>query len=107
MKKSRSVLTVSGEELKPKDETGRYSRSYTSSSTLGSDLRRGRRRPSSTLQVPPWRPGERARSPDYDSMQRPTTLPLRIPPRISITHADSDSDKSFLKHVSCGRWIYA
>ncbi|XP_072005587.1 3',5'-cyclic-AMP phosphodiesterase 4A isoform X2 [Engystomops pustulosus] len=91
MKKSRSVLTVSGDEQKPRDESGRYSRSYTSSSTLGAELRRGRRRPSTTLQVPPWRPGERARSPDYDSMQRPTTLPLRIPPRISITHADSDS----------------
>ncbi|XP_063787444.1 3',5'-cyclic-AMP phosphodiesterase 4B-like isoform X2 [Pseudophryne corroboree] len=84
---------------KSRDEPGRYSRSYTSSSTLGADLRRGRRRLSSTLQVPPWRPGERARSPDYDSMQRPTTLPLRIPPRISITHVDSDRSAIVRKPV--------
>ncbi|XP_077185901.1 3',5'-cyclic-AMP phosphodiesterase 4A isoform X4 [Paroedura picta] len=58
---------------------------------LGADLRRPRRRLSSSLQVPPWKPGERARSPEPDNVQRPTTLPLRIPPRISITHADPDS----------------
>ncbi|XP_028568501.2 3',5'-cyclic-AMP phosphodiesterase 4A isoform X3 [Podarcis muralis] len=58
---------------------------------LGADLRRGRRRLSSSLQVPPWKPIDRARSPEPDNVQRPTTLPLRIPPRISITHADPDS----------------
>nr|XP_015204570.1 PREDICTED: cAMP-specific 3',5'-cyclic phosphodiesterase 4A isoform X3 [Lepisosteus oculatus] len=73
-------------------EPGRYSRSYTSGSTLGAELRRGRRKLSGSLQVPSWRPRDRARSPEIlDSMQRPTTLPLRIPPRIAITHADSDS----------------
>ncbi|XP_069051899.1 3',5'-cyclic-AMP phosphodiesterase 4B-like [Lepisosteus oculatus] len=93
MKKSRSVLTVTAEE-KSRDtlEPGRYSRSYTSGSTLGAELRRGRRKLSGSLQVPSWRPRDRARSPEIlDSMQRPTTLPLRIPPRIAITHADSDS----------------
>ncbi|XP_053155500.1 cAMP-specific 3',5'-cyclic phosphodiesterase 4A isoform X3 [Hemicordylus capensis] len=58
---------------------------------LGADLRRGRRRLSSSLQVPPWKAVDRARSPEPDNVQRPTTLPLRIPPRISITHADPDS----------------
>ncbi|KAJ6657710.1 hypothetical protein lerEdw1_002211 [Lerista edwardsae] len=57
---------------------------------LGADLRRGRRRLSSSLQVPPWKPMDRARSPEPDNVSRPTTLPLRIPPRISITHADPD-----------------
>ncbi|XP_053226564.1 cAMP-specific 3',5'-cyclic phosphodiesterase 4A isoform X3 [Podarcis raffonei] len=58
---------------------------------LGADLRRGRRRLSSSLQVPPWKPIDRARSPEPDNVQRPTTLPLQIPPRISITHVDPDS----------------
>ncbi|KAJ1172520.1 hypothetical protein NDU88_004366 [Pleurodeles waltl] len=35
---------------------------------------------------------DRARSPEYySSAQRPTTLPLWIPPRIAITHAEPDS----------------
>ncbi|XP_063150399.1 3',5'-cyclic-AMP phosphodiesterase 4B-like [Candoia aspera] len=91
MQKSRSVLAVTTDE-KPKDtlDPSWCSRSYTSSSMLGSDLRRGRRRLSSSLQVPPWKPIDRARSPEPDNVQRPTTLPLRIPPRISITHADPD-----------------
>uniref|UniRef100_A0A452GLI2 Uncharacterized protein n=1 Tax=Gopherus agassizii TaxID=38772 RepID=A0A452GLI2_9SAUR len=68
----------------PKDllDPGLCSRSYTAGSMLGADLRRGRRRLSSSLQVPPWRPLDRARSPEPDSVQRPTTLPLCIPPRI-------------------------
>ncbi|XP_034648193.1 cAMP-specific 3',5'-cyclic phosphodiesterase 4A, partial [Trachemys scripta elegans] len=92
MKKSRSVLAVTADE-KPKDllEPGLCSRSYTAGSMLGADLRRGRRRLSSSLQVPPWKPLDRARSPEPDSVQRPTTLPLRIPPRIAITHAEPDS----------------
>ncbi|MED6277392.1 cAMP-specific 3',5'-cyclic phosphodiesterase 4B [Characodon lateralis] len=42
--------------------------------------------------VPCWlRPRDRTRSPDIlSNMSRPTTLPLRIPPRISITQADND-----------------
>ncbi|XP_074540828.1 3',5'-cyclic-AMP phosphodiesterase 4C-like [Halichoeres trimaculatus] len=102
MKKSRSVLSVTGEEGNETDITGagekaessRYSRSYTSGATLGAELRRGRsRRLSSSLQVPCWlRPRDRTRSPEIlNNVSRPTTLPLRIPPRISITQADSDS----------------
>ncbi|KAM8841937.1 3',5'-cyclic-AMP phosphodiesterase 4C-like [Synchiropus picturatus] len=102
MKKSRSVLSVTGEEdnvtdvtaAAEKAESPRYSRSYTSGATLGSELRRGRsRRLSSSLQVPCWlRPRDRTRSPEVlSNVSRPTTLPLRIPPRISITHADADS----------------
>ncbi|XP_055014080.1 cAMP-specific 3',5'-cyclic phosphodiesterase 4B-like [Boleophthalmus pectinirostris] len=112
MKKSRSVLSVTGEECREgsdtdmpgageKAESSGYSRSYTSGSslgatlgaTLGAELRRGRsRRLSSSLQVPCWlRPRDRTRSPEVLNVSRPTTLPLRIPPRISITQADSDS----------------
>ncbi|XP_041838897.1 cAMP-specific 3',5'-cyclic phosphodiesterase 4C-like [Melanotaenia boesemani] len=102
MKKSRSVLSVTGEEgndtevtvAEEKAESSRYSRSYTSGATLGAELRRGRsRRLSPSLQVPCWlRPRDRTRSPEVLSdMSRPTTLPLRIPPRISITQADTDS----------------
>ncbi|XP_068582705.1 3',5'-cyclic-AMP phosphodiesterase 4C-like isoform X2 [Cebidichthys violaceus] len=101
MKKSRSVLSVTGEEGKDSDiagagekaESSRYSRSYTSGATLGAELRRGRsRRLSSSLQVPCWlRPRDRTRSPEVlSNVSRPTTLPLRIPPRISITQADTD-----------------
>uniref|UniRef100_A0A1A8L241 Phosphodiesterase n=1 Tax=Nothobranchius pienaari TaxID=704102 RepID=A0A1A8L241_9TELE len=102
MKKSRSVLSVTGEEgndsevtdAVEKAESSRYSRSYTSGATLGAELRRGRsRRLSPSLQVPCWlRPRDRTRSPDIlSNTSRPTSLPLRIPPRISITQADADS----------------
>ncbi|XP_058497301.1 cAMP-specific 3',5'-cyclic phosphodiesterase 4C-like [Solea solea] len=102
MKKSRSVLSVTGEEGNDTDITGagekaessRCSRSYTSGATLGAELRRGRsRRLSPSLQVPCWlRPRDRTRSPEIlGNVSRPTTLPLRIPPRISITQADADS----------------
>ncbi|KAM3864618.1 3',5'-cyclic-AMP phosphodiesterase 4C-like [Diretmus argenteus] len=102
MKKSRSVLSVTGEEGNDTDiigggekaESSRYSQSYTSGATLGAELRRGRsRRLSSSLQVPCWlRPRDRTRSPEVlSNVARPTTLPLRIPPRISITHAGTDS----------------
>uniref|UniRef100_A0A3B1IPV4 Phosphodiesterase n=1 Tax=Astyanax mexicanus TaxID=7994 RepID=A0A3B1IPV4_ASTMX len=99
MKKSRSVLTVTGEEGSEtamgveKAESACYSRSYTSGSTMGTEFRRGRsHRLSSSLQVPCWlRP--RSRSPEVlSAAPRPTTLPLRIPPRIAITHADPDSE---------------
>uniref|UniRef100_A0A8C6NMG1 Phosphodiesterase n=1 Tax=Nothobranchius furzeri TaxID=105023 RepID=A0A8C6NMG1_NOTFU len=45
-----------------------------------------------SLQVPCWlRPRDRTRSPDIlSNTSRPTSLPLRIPPRISITQADAD-----------------
>uniref|UniRef100_A0A8C4IE45 Phosphodiesterase n=1 Tax=Dicentrarchus labrax TaxID=13489 RepID=A0A8C4IE45_DICLA len=88
MKKSRSVLSVTGEEGNDTDITGagekaessRYSRSYTSGATLGAELRRGRsRRLSSSLQVPCWlRPRDRTRSPEVlNNVSRPTTLPLQ------------------------------
>ncbi|XP_041091582.1 cAMP-specific 3',5'-cyclic phosphodiesterase 4B-like [Polyodon spathula] len=88
MKKSRSVLAVTVED-RSKDtlDPGRYSRSYTSGSTLGADLRRGRRKLSGS--VPSCRSRDRAGSPEIlDSVSRPTTLSLCIPPRIAITHAD-------------------
>lgn len=45
-----------------------------------------------TLQVPCWlRPRDRTRSPEVlNNVSRPTTLPLRIPPRISITQPDTE-----------------
>lgn len=49
------------------------------------------------LQVPCWlRPRDRTRSPEIlNNVSRPTTLPLRIPPRISITQADADRFTQF------------
>ncbi|XP_074423221.1 LOW QUALITY PROTEIN: 3',5'-cyclic-AMP phosphodiesterase 4A [Larus michahellis] len=58
---------------------------------LGADLHRGRRRLSATLQVPPWKPPERPRSPEPPGPPRPTTLPLRPPPRIAVTYPDPPS----------------
>ncbi|CAB1459687.1 unnamed protein product, partial [Pleuronectes platessa] len=69
------------------------SESFTSPScTLGVDLRRGRRRFSGTLQLPPlsWRQGERSRTPDEEIMARPTSLPFWVPPRIDITPVDPE-----------------
>lgn len=71
----------------------RLSESFTSSGcTLGVDLRRGRRRFSGNLQLPPlsWRQTERSRSPDDEIMARPTTLPFITPPRIDITPVDPE-----------------
>ncbi|XP_067416714.1 3',5'-cyclic-AMP phosphodiesterase 4B-like isoform X2 [Emydura macquarii macquarii] len=103
MKKSQSVLAVTADEQNPKDslDPGRCSCSYTAGSMLGTDLRRSRRRLSSSLQVPPWKPLDRARSPEPDSVQRPTTLPLRIPPRIAITQAEPDRWKGGNPLPSC------
>lgn len=67
-----------------------------SSSSSSTDLRTAvsRTHPltSLTRQVPCWlRPRDRTRSPEVlNNVSRPTTLPLRIPPRISITQADAD-----------------
>ncbi|XP_042369392.1 cAMP-specific 3',5'-cyclic phosphodiesterase 4B [Plectropomus leopardus] len=69
------------------------SESFTSPScTLGVDLRRGRRRFSGNLQLPPlsWRQGERSRTPDDEIMARPTSLPFGAPPRIDITPVDPE-----------------
>ncbi|XP_072704641.1 3',5'-cyclic-AMP phosphodiesterase 4A isoform X2 [Ciconia boyciana] len=92
MRRSRSELA--GPEEQPPPETpdpGCCSRSPPSPGMLGADLRRGRRRLSATLQVPPWKPPERPRSPEPAGLPRPTTLPLRIPPRIAITHPEPPS----------------
>ncbi|MFT7796570.1 cAMP-specific 3',5'-cyclic phosphodiesterase 4B-like isoform X2 [Arapaima gigas] len=60
--------------------------------TLGVDLRRGHRRFSGNLQLPPlsWRQAERSRSPDDDLMFRPNTLPIVNPPRIDITPVEPE-----------------
>ncbi|KAG5850659.1 hypothetical protein ANANG_G00084800 [Anguilla anguilla] len=89
MRKSRSVLTVS-----PNDDSkdSPDCESFTSPAcTLGVDLRRGRRRFSGNLQLPPlsWRQAERSCTPDEESIPRPTTLPF-ITPRIDITPVDPD-----------------
>uniref|UniRef100_A0AAZ3SLV5 Phosphodiesterase n=1 Tax=Oncorhynchus tshawytscha TaxID=74940 RepID=A0AAZ3SLV5_ONCTS len=62
------------------------------SCTLGVDLRRGCRRFSGNLQLPPlsWRQAERSRTPDNDWVVRPTSLPFCIPPRIDITPVDPE-----------------
>uniref|UniRef100_A0A096M3U0 cAMP-specific 3',5'-cyclic phosphodiesterase 4B n=1 Tax=Poecilia formosa TaxID=48698 RepID=A0A096M3U0_POEFO len=93
MRKSRSVLTVSpnNDSREPRDCC--LSESFTSPScTLGVDLRRGRRRFSGNLQLPPlsWRQGERSRTPDEEIMTRPTSLPFGVPPRIDITPVDPE-----------------
>ncbi|KAK2858150.1 hypothetical protein Q7C36_006069 [Tachysurus vachellii] len=67
------------------------SESFTSlSCTLGVDLRRGRRRFSGNLQLPPlsWRQTERPRTPDEEIICHATTLPFIRPPRIDITSVD-------------------
>uniref|UniRef100_A0A671TMC5 Phosphodiesterase n=1 Tax=Sparus aurata TaxID=8175 RepID=A0A671TMC5_SPAAU len=53
-----------------------------------------------TPQVPCWlRPRDRTRSPEVlNNVSRPTTLPLRIPPRISITQADTDRGLCWMFH---------
>ncbi|XP_012697681.1 cAMP-specific 3',5'-cyclic phosphodiesterase 4B isoform X1 [Clupea harengus] len=93
MRKSRSVLTVSpNNDSKEPPDCG-MAESFTSSTcTLGVDLRRGRRRFSGTLQLPPlsWRQAERSRTPDDEYMTRPTSLPFAAPPRIDITPVDPD-----------------
>ncbi|XP_020758030.2 3',5'-cyclic-AMP phosphodiesterase 4A isoform X5 [Odocoileus virginianus] len=83
MKRSRSALSVAGigdERPRETPEPGR-------ANMLGADLRRPRRRLSTGpglgwAEPEPLDPGDPLPS-------RPTTLPLLIPPRISITKADS------------------
>ncbi|CAL8269191.1 unnamed protein product [Arctogadus glacialis] len=95
MRKSKSVLSVSPNHDTKEPPDCVLSESFTAPySTLGSDLRRRRRRFSGNLQLPPlsWRQGERERSrtPDADFMARPTSLPFGAPPRIDITPVDPD-----------------
>ncbi|KAM7014326.1 3',5'-cyclic-AMP phosphodiesterase 4B isoform 1-T1 [Passerculus sandwichensis] len=95
MKKSRSVMTVTADEGSLDYLECGLSKSYsTSSHALGIDLWRGRRCCSGNLQLPPLaqRQTERARTPDRDprtpdrdTVCRPTTLPLLPPPSIAIT----------------------
>ncbi|KAF7253209.1 cAMP-specific 3',5'-cyclic phosphodiesterase 4B [Varanus komodoensis] len=64
------------------------SKSYSASTnTLGIDLWRGRRGCSGNLQLPPLfqRQGEKGRTPDRETICRPTTLPLLTLPSIAIT----------------------
>ncbi|XP_055769580.1 cAMP-specific 3',5'-cyclic phosphodiesterase 4B-like [Salvelinus fontinalis] len=89
MRKSRSVLTVSpNDDSKGPTDCGLSEYSC----TLGVDLRRGRRRFSGNLQLPPlsWRQAERSRTPDDDWVVRPTFLPFCAPPRIDITPVDPE-----------------
>uniref|UniRef100_A0A8C5A3R7 Phosphodiesterase n=1 Tax=Gadus morhua TaxID=8049 RepID=A0A8C5A3R7_GADMO len=97
MRKSKSVLSVSPNHDTKEPPDCVLSESFTPPySTLGSDLRRRRRRFSGNLQLPPlsWRQGERererSRTPDADFMARPTSLPFGAPPRIDITPVDPD-----------------
>ncbi|KAF1385460.1 hypothetical protein PFLUV_G00108000 [Perca fluviatilis] len=93
MRKSRSVLTVSHNNDCKEPQDCCLSESFTSPScTLGVDLRRGRRRFSGNLQLPPlsWRQGERSRTPEDEIMTRPTSLPFGAPPRIDITPVDPE-----------------
>ncbi|RVE73528.1 hypothetical protein OJAV_G00032260 [Oryzias javanicus] len=93
MRKSRSVLTVSPNNDGKEPTDCCHSESFTSPScTLAVDLRRGRRRFSGNLQLPPlsWRQGERSRTPDSEIIARPTSLPFGAPPRIDITPVDPE-----------------
>ncbi|KAJ8376229.1 hypothetical protein SKAU_G00068090 [Synaphobranchus kaupii] len=92
MRKSRSVLTVSPNDDSKDPPDCVLSESFTSPAcTLGVDLRRGRRRFSGNLQLPPlsWRQAERSRTPDDEALPRPTTLPF-ITPRIDITPVEPE-----------------
>ncbi|KAG5208760.1 hypothetical protein MJG53_007147 [Ovis ammon polii x Ovis aries] len=83
MKRSRSVLSVAGtgdERPRETPEPGR-------ANMLGADLRRPRRRLSTGPGLG-WAEPEPL-DPGVPLPPRPTTLPLLIPPRISITKADS------------------
>uniref|UniRef100_A0A674EGD9 Phosphodiesterase n=1 Tax=Salmo trutta TaxID=8032 RepID=A0A674EGD9_SALTR len=101
MKKSRSVLAVT-----PGDETKEPPGVPLFGSTPGVDLRRGRRRHSGTLMLPPlsWRQAERdlGRTPEEYAMARPTSLPFQPPPRIDITHVDPDSFDVENSPSACG-----
>ncbi|XP_039729155.1 cAMP-specific 3',5'-cyclic phosphodiesterase 4B-like isoform X1 [Pteropus medius] len=83
MKRSRSVLSVAGTGEERPGETPEPSHA----NMLGTELRRPRRRLSTG-------PGLGWVDPEPSDagvllLPRPTTLPLLIPPRISITRADS------------------
>ncbi|XP_032166847.1 cAMP-specific 3',5'-cyclic phosphodiesterase 4A isoform X2 [Mustela erminea] len=83
MKRSRSVLSVAGTG----DERLWETPEPTSASMLGADLRRPRRRLSTGPGLG-WAETEPS-DPGIPVPPRPTTLPLLVPPRISITQADS------------------
>uniref|UniRef100_A0A2K5P021 Phosphodiesterase n=1 Tax=Cercocebus atys TaxID=9531 RepID=A0A2K5P021_CERAT len=85
MKRSRSALSVAGTG----DERPRENPESGHANMLGADLRRPRRRLSSGPGLG-WAQPETS-DPRVPLPPRPTTLPLRIPPRISITRAENDS----------------
>uniref|UniRef100_A0A8C3VRE9 Phosphodiesterase n=1 Tax=Catagonus wagneri TaxID=51154 RepID=A0A8C3VRE9_9CETA len=82
MKRSRSVLSVAGTRDERQGENPEPS-----ANMLGADLRRPRRRLSTGPGLG-WTEPEPL-DPGVPLPTRPTTLPLLIPPRISITKADS------------------
>ncbi|XP_058381710.1 cAMP-specific 3',5'-cyclic phosphodiesterase 4A isoform X3 [Diceros bicornis minor] len=83
MKRSRSVLSAAGTG----DERPRETRELSRANMLGAALRRPRRRLSTGPGLG-WADPEPS-DPGVPLLPRPTTLPLLIPPRISITRADS------------------
>nr|KAF6478914.1 hypothetical protein HJG59_000129 [Molossus molossus] len=83
MKRSRSVLSVAGTGDERPGETLEPSHS----NILGANLRRPRRRLSTGPGLG-WADPEPS-EPGDPVPPRPTTLPLLIPPRISITRANS------------------
>uniref|UniRef100_A0A2R9CKU8 Phosphodiesterase n=1 Tax=Pan paniscus TaxID=9597 RepID=A0A2R9CKU8_PANPA len=85
MKRSRSALSVAGTG----DERSRETPESDRANMLGADLRRPRRRLSSGPGLG-WAQPEPS-DPGVPLPPRPTTLPLLIPPRISITRAENDS----------------
>ncbi|XP_040146400.1 3',5'-cyclic-AMP phosphodiesterase 4A isoform X2 [Ictidomys tridecemlineatus] len=85
MKRSRSVLSVAG----TRDERPRETPESGRANMLGADLRRPRRRLSSGPGLG-WAEPEPS-DPGVPLPSRPTTLPLLIPPRISITGAEANS----------------
>nr|XP_012646104.1 cAMP-specific 3',5'-cyclic phosphodiesterase 4A isoform X3 [Microcebus murinus] len=85
MKRSRSALSVAG----TRDERPRETPEPGRANMLGADLRRPRRRLSSGPGLG-WAPPEPSDA-GVPPPPRPTTLPLLIPPRISITRAEADS----------------
>ncbi|XP_069351654.1 3',5'-cyclic-AMP phosphodiesterase 4A isoform X2 [Eulemur rufifrons] len=85
MKRSRSALSMAG----TRDERPRETPQPSRANMLGADLRRPCRRLSSGPGLG-WAPPEPSDA-GVPQPPRPTTLPLLIPPRISITRAEADS----------------
>ncbi|XP_069498071.1 3',5'-cyclic-AMP phosphodiesterase 4B isoform X1 [Ambystoma mexicanum] len=87
MKKSRSAMAVVTEESAKLLVGCGLTKSSSSNNCAGIDLWRGRRCCSGGLLLPPLyqRQMEMVRTPEEDSVLRPTSLRLAVPPRIDIT----------------------